>query len=84
MLCKKTLRKCTLESDLILDDQAAYNETWLWWTKFYQCMEWDKRVGLVLELSADLPSFPILQRWFGEPIKAIILPTSIFQINKKG
>ena len=38
----------------------------------------------VLELTGDLPEDIELDRWFGEPLKAIVLPTSIFLTNKKG
>ncbi|OWK09480.1 PRMT5 [Cervus elaphus hippelaphus] len=37
-----------------------------------------------LEIGADLPSNHVIDRWLGEPIKAAILPTSIFLTNKKG
>ncbi|VVC91823.1 unnamed protein product [Leptidea sinapis] len=66
------------------DEDIAYNETWSWWSKFHEYMKWDKRVGVVLEVSADLPSQDVIQRWLGEPVKAIILPTHIFINNKKG
>ena len=41
-------------------------------------------MSLCLELTQDLPSEQELNRWFGEPIKAISVPTSIFIFNKKG
>lgn len=39
---------------------------------------------VALEIGADLPSNHVIDRWLGEPIKAAILPTSIFLTNKKG
>ncbi|CAK1599643.1 unnamed protein product [Parnassius mnemosyne] len=66
------------------ESEEAWNETWHWWSKFHERLDWDKRVGVVLELSADLPAQEILKRWLGEPVKAIIVPTSIFHNNKKG
>ncbi len=39
---------------------------------------------LALELTADLPGEKALKRWLGEPVKAVILPTSIFLTNKLG
>uniref|UniRef100_A0A8C8SP82 Protein arginine N-methyltransferase 5 n=1 Tax=Pelusios castaneus TaxID=367368 RepID=A0A8C8SP82_9SAUR len=39
---------------------------------------------LTLEVGPDLPSSHVIDRWLGEPIKAAILPTSIFLTNKKG
>ena len=43
-----------------------------------------KRIGLALEMSADLPSADVMERWYGEPVKCCILPTSIFLSNRKG
>lgn len=31
-----------------------------------------------------MPSEAVMEKWLGEPIKAAILPTSIFLTNKKG
>lgn len=83
MVCSRTLRSSS-QSDDKDEDEEAWNETWAWWSKFHEHLDWDKRIGLILELSADLPSEEVLERWLGEPIKAIILPTSIFHNNKKG
>lgn len=80
MVCTKTMKNCDNETG----EEAACNETWLWWSKFHQRLEWDKRVGVALEISADLPTDEVVQRWLGEPVKAIIVPTSIFHNNKKG
>ncbi|CAK1548334.1 unnamed protein product [Leptosia nina] len=82
MFCKRTLRNSEELQDNDVD--FAYNEPWHWWSKFHENMNWDKRVGVVLEVSADLPSAEIIKRWLGEPVKAIILPTHIFHNNKNG
>ena len=39
---------------------------------------------LALELTADLPESKFIDRWFGEPIRAFIIPTNIFITNNKG
>lgn len=83
MVCNKMLRDHVDHEDNG-DSEESWNETWFWWSKFHERLEWDKRVGVVLELSADLPSEDLLKRWLGEPVKAIIVPTSIFHNNKKG
>lgn len=83
MVCNRTLRSSSPNDDND-EDEEAWNETWHWWSKFHERLDWDKRIGLILELSADLPSEKIIERWLGEPIRAIILPTSIFHNNKKG
>lgn len=38
----------------------------------------------LVELSADVPSERAQQRWLGEPVRAVILPTKIFTTNAKG
>lgn len=37
-----------------------------------------------IEIGPDMPSDAVIDKWLGEPIKAAILPTSIFLTNKKG
>lgn len=81
MTCSKTMKKCDNARE---DDTPAWDEPWLWWSKFHERLEWSKRVGVALELSADLPTEEVIKRWLGEPVKAIIVPTSIFHNNKKG
>jgi len=43
-----------------------------------------KKIGVVLELTADLPTDREIERWTGEPVKALVISTSIFVTNKKG
>ncbi|XP_075346854.1 LOW QUALITY PROTEIN: protein arginine N-methyltransferase 5 [Mycteria americana] len=63
---------------------AAEEKTWLWWHNFRTLCDYNKRVGVALEVGADLPSAAAIDRWLGEPVKAAILPTSVFLTNKKG
>lgn len=60
------------------------DDTWLMWNEFRSHLSCDKRIGVVLELSGDLPDMEMMQRWEGEPVKAVMLPTSMFLTNKKG
>uniref|UniRef100_A0A672RES2 Protein arginine N-methyltransferase 5 n=1 Tax=Sinocyclocheilus grahami TaxID=75366 RepID=A0A672RES2_SINGR len=46
--------------------------------------DYNKRICLAIEIEEDLPSDTLIDKWLGEPIKAAILPTSIFLTNKKG
>ena len=43
-----------------------------------------KKLGVALELTCDLPSNDVIERWLGEPIKTVILPTKVFLTNRKG
>uniref|UniRef100_A0A8V0XI89 Protein arginine N-methyltransferase 5 n=1 Tax=Gallus gallus TaxID=9031 RepID=A0A8V0XI89_CHICK len=54
------------------------------WHNFRTLCDYNKRVGLALEVGPDLPSAEAIDRWLGEPLRAAILPTSIFLTNKKG
>lgn len=59
-------------------------DTWHWWNRFRTLCDSSRKIGVVLELTADLPSEQEIERWTGEPVKALIVPTSIFLTNKKG
>jgi protein arginine N-methyltransferase 5 len=39
---------------------------------------------VLLEVPENLPPKEQIQRWLGEPVKALVLPTSVFQTNKRG
>ncbi|XP_045761117.1 protein arginine N-methyltransferase 5 [Maniola jurtina] len=81
MICQRTVKANKSEEN---DNVEVWNEPWYWWTMFHERMNWDKRIGLVVEIPADLPPQDVLKRWLGEPIKAIIVPTSLFHKNKNG
>lgn len=59
-------------------------DTWKLWSAFSTACDYHKSVYLALELSTDLPDQQELNRWLGEPIKAVIMHTSIFLTNKVG
>ncbi|NP_001383341.1 protein arginine N-methyltransferase 5 isoform 1 [Gallus gallus] len=65
-------------------DGRQEERTWHWWHNFRTLCDYNKRVGLALEVGPDLPSAEAIDRWLGEPLRAAILPTSIFLTNKKG
>ncbi|GIX84527.1 protein arginine N-methyltransferase 5 [Caerostris extrusa] len=68
-----------------LDSSAlADNDTWKWWNTFRTVCNTDKKIGLALELSADLPSYAEIERWLGEPIRCVFVKTTLFSTNKKG
>jgi protein arginine N-methyltransferase 5 len=46
--------------------------------------EWHRKLGVALEITSDLPTPFEQDRWTGEPVRSIILPTSIFLTNRKG
>uniref|UniRef100_A0A3B3SD68 Protein arginine N-methyltransferase 5 n=1 Tax=Paramormyrops kingsleyae TaxID=1676925 RepID=A0A3B3SD68_9TELE len=66
------MNHCTEASD---DEQ-----TWSW----PLCVTLPLSSGTAIEIGADMPSDDVIDKWLGEPIKAAVLPTSIFLTNKKG
>lgn len=67
-----------------IDDGSNDEKTWGWWHSFRTLCDYNKRICLAIEIGEDLPSDTVVDKWLGEPIKAAILPTSIFLTNKKG
>ncbi|KAL6062042.1 Protein arginine N-methyltransferase 5, variant 2 [Balamuthia mandrillaris] len=59
-------------------------DTWEWWNSVRSLCEHHSNLYAVLEMTPDLPPASKLKRWFGEPVKAIILPTNVFLTNKMG
>ncbi|KAH0626190.1 hypothetical protein JD844_001023 [Phrynosoma platyrhinos] len=87
LLAPEDLRDDVIENEAIqgLEEECAGEEkTWQWWHNFRTLCDYNKRVAVALEVGPDLPSNHVIDRWLGEPIKAAILPTSIFLTNKKG
>ena len=60
-------------------------DPWETWNRLRTLCEYNASLGVALEMTEDLPTrTEVLQRWGGEPVKALIFPTSIFLTNKKG
>nr|CAG4646084.1 EOG090X028A [Macrothrix elegans] len=78
------------ESEALLWEQDAKEETkveddtWHWWNNFRCTANFEKKLSLALELTADLPDLETVERWVGEPIKCLVIPTHLFMTNKKG
>jgi len=63
---------------------SVKEDPWETWNRLRTLCEFNSSLGVALEMTEDLPPRETLQRWRGEPVKAIIFPTSIFLTNKKG
>lgn len=57
---------------------------WEWWNAFRVICDFDRKLGVALIVSNDLPEEEEISRWLGEPIKCLILPTTLFMSNRKG
>lgn len=56
-------------------------DTWTWWNTFRLHADFDSKLYVCLELSADVPSPQHLQRWLGEPVAMLVIPASLFIRN---
>lgn len=54
------------------------------WNKFRSVCNFEKKLGLALEVTPDIPPEEEVARWMGEPIKCLVLSTTLFVTNKKG
>lgn len=68
--------------ETIGNGDTDYN-SWEWWNKFRIYCDYDKKLGLALELSQDMPSDQDLERWLGEPVKCLIINTNLFLTNQR-
>lgn len=66
-------------------DQQKESSSWNWWNKLRTLCEENSRLGIALEVTQDLPESELeLDRWYSEPVRAVIIPTSLFLTNKNG
>ncbi|KAI9092667.1 PRMT5 arginine-N-methyltransferase-domain-containing protein [Phlyctochytrium arcticum] len=76
---------------------SAYTQTWVqipldskkpstWndWNVLRTICNHNTKLGAAVELGAELPEDTILEQWQSEPIKAVVIPTSVFVPNGKG
>ncbi len=76
------------DSDTQIENDIATNtatSTWHWWKKLRTLCEASSKLGVVLELTANISlSDDEVDRWLSEPIKCLKLSTSLFLTNKHG
>lgn len=65
-------------------DESEQEDSWEWWNNLRRYCRYDKRLGLVLEMPPKeyIPSPDELERWIGEPVKALSFATSLFLTNQ--
>lgn len=67
------------------DEPSSGSGAWGSWNRLRCLCEQVPNLGVALQLTADLPDDPEeLARWCGEPVRAVILPASIFLTNRQG
>lgn len=60
------------------------DDPWYAWNTLRTMSEFSTQISAALLVTEDLPCDAVLERWTGEPVKAAILPTSLFVANKAG
>ena len=61
------------------DNQNPDNDTaWLLWNSLRTLCQNHNRLGVVLEVTENLPCEKILNRWIGEPLKGVVINTELF------
>jgi len=61
-----------------------HEDMWEWWNELRAYCHYDKRLGLALDLPdvKHLPTSKEIERWVGEPVKVLIVSTSLFIVNQ--
>jgi len=58
--------------------------SWHVWNKFRNLCGSSSGLKVLLELNASLPCAVSIDRWMSEPVRGVLIPTSIFLSNSKG
>ena len=66
------------------NSKRGINDPWEWWNNMRTLCEHHPNIYVALELTEDLPSEKSIEKWKGEPVKALIIPTTLFLTNKSG
>jgi len=74
-----------LRVPLLRESSGTQVDGWEMWNHFRLLCDQSPRLQVALELTADLPSTDReMERWFAEPVRAVIVPVDIFMTNKQG
>ncbi|RPB01911.1 Skb1 methyltransferase [Choiromyces venosus 120613-1] len=58
--------------------------TWDTWNTIRTVCKYNSRLSLALQIPAELPTLHVMNRWFAEPIRVVLLPSSTFSPNPTG
>lgn len=81
-----TSPNAVLEGSCTIQHSAtgSFKGQWELWNNLRTVCEYHPNISVCLELGEELPVQEKVNRWLGEPVKALILPTKIFVENKQG
>jgi len=60
------------------------DNSWECWNRFRTLCDSPRNLGVVLEITENLPKEWEVNRWYAEPVVAVLLPVSVFLKNAKG
>lgn len=63
---------------------SGEGDSWHRWEQLQALCGHHSKLGVILEVGENLPPPAEIQRWLGEPLRAVALPTSVFLTNKRG
>ena len=63
---------------------AQIDDPWQWWHHVRALCGHSTKLGVLLVVPVTLIGASVVDRWLGEPIKAVLLPTAAFLTNRKG
>ncbi|XP_061393801.1 protein arginine N-methyltransferase 5 [Musca vetustissima] len=86
-LYKSAAAQATWRRDISEDESLQLAEcgddSWNWWNRFRWAADFNNKLRLVLELNeGEQPSLDVILRWLGEPLEAVIIPSSMFIRNR--
>ena len=78
------LKAESLLDSLHIADGPEYVAAWRVWSTFHSLTGFHRNTAVALELSPELPSDELLERWLSEPIGALLIPITLFQTTADG
>ena len=63
---------------------ARADDPWQWWHHVRALCGHSTKLGVLLVVPVTLTGACDVDRWLGEPVKAVLLPTAAFLTNRKG
>jgi protein arginine N-methyltransferase 5 len=74
-----------INNNMNSNDNTSLSDPWEWWNAVRYATNHSSKLGVALEVGATLPEEDAnLDRWWGEPLKAVILKTDAFLTNRRG
>lgn len=71
-------------AEVVPSQQLSPTDPWHWWNRLRCFCSHNSKLGVILEIPAVLPPQECIDRWTGEPVRAVLLSTKVFQTNKRG